>query len=156
VELGETLRGISIMSLAGLIQFSKGYWQLLLILGFAALLFGMNQRINALNTGIGQYQKDNEELSRALNGRDDTINALKGAADADRRATEQQLKIEQQKRAKADDENRTLRKALEDNDCGHQRLPADALNILRGATKTSATGPATDLRIPASGFATAV
>ncbi|VTR18153.1 Uncharacterised protein [Serratia fonticola] len=26
-------------------------------------------------------------------------------------------------------------KALEDNDCGHQRLPADALDILRGATK---------------------
>ncbi|WP_411752423.1 DUF2570 family protein [Serratia sp. (in: enterobacteria)] len=144
------------MSLAGLIQFSKGHWQLLLILGFAALLFGMNQRINALDASLGQYQKDNEELSRALNARDETIDALKGAADADRRATEQQLKIEQQKRAKADDENRMLRKALEDNDCSHQRLPADALNILRGATKTGATGSATDLRIPASGIATAV
>lgn len=144
------------MSLAGLIQFFRGHWPLLMILGFAALLFGMSQRIDALNADIGQYQKDNQELSSALNSRDETLQALKGAADADRRATEQQLKIEQQKRVKADAENRTLRKALEDNDCGHQRLPADALDILRGATKTGATGSAADLRISASGIATAV
>jgi predicted RNase H-like nuclease (RuvC/YqgF family) len=144
------------MSLAGLIQFSKGHWQLLLACLLAALLFSMRQRIEGLNRNIDQYQKDNEALGTALIGRDETITALKGAADADRRATEQQLKIEQQKRVKADAENRTLRKALEDNDCGHQRLPADALDILRGATKTGATGSATDLRIPASGIATAV
>lgn len=144
------------MSLAGLIQFSKGHWQLLLFCLLAALLFGMYQRIGVLNTGIAQYQKDNEELSTALIGRDETIRALKGAADADRRATEQQLKIEQQKRAKADAENSTLRKALEDNDCSNQRLPADALDILRGETKASPTGSAIDLRLPASGIATAM
>lgn len=144
------------MSLAGLIQFSKGHWQLLMILGFAALLFGMSQRIDALNADIGQYRKDNEALGSALIGRDETINALKGAADADRRATEQQLKIEQQKRVKADAENRTLRKALEDNDCGHQRLPADALDILRGTAKTGAASSATDLRVSTSGIATEV
>lgn len=144
------------MSLAGLIQFSKGHWQLLLVCLLAVLLFSMRQRIEDLNRDIDQSQKDNEALGSALIGRDETINALKGAADADRRATEQQLKIEQQKRVKADAENRTLRKALEDNDCGHQRLPADALDILRGATKTGATGSATDLRISASGIATAV
>ncbi|OCJ28238.1 DUF2570 family protein [Serratia sp. 14-2641] len=144
------------MSLAGLIQFSKGHWQLLMILGFAALLFGMSQRIDALNADIGQYQKDNKALGSALIGRDETINALKGAADADRRATEQQLMIEQQKRVKADAENRTLRKALEDNDCGHQRLPADALDILRGTAKTGAASSAVDLRVSTSGIATEV
>jgi predicted RNase H-like nuclease (RuvC/YqgF family) len=144
------------MSLAGLIQFFKSHWQLLLILGFTALLFGVSQRINALNASIGQYQKDNEALNSVLNGRDETINALKGAADADRRATEQQLKIEQQKRVKADAENRMLRKALEDNDCGHQRLPADALDILRGATKANLPSSATDLRVSPSRIATAV
>ena len=144
------------MSLSGLIQFSKGYWQLLLVCLLAALLFGMHQRIGVLNMDIEQYQKDNDALITALSGRDETILALKGAADADRRATEQQLKIEQQKRAKADAENRTLRKALENNDCSHQRLPADALDILRAATKASPGSSKTDLRVPASGIATAV
>lgn len=144
------------MSLAGLIQFSKGHWPLLMILGFAALLFVMSQRIDALNADIGQYQKDNEELGSALNGRDETIQALKGAADADRRATEQQFKIEQQKRVKADAENRTLRKALEANDCSNQRLPADALDILRGEIKASAARYAADLRISTGAITSAM
>lgn len=120
------------MSLAALIKFAKGHWQLLVVLFLVALLFGMSQRIDALNAGIGQYQKDNEELSTALTGRDETINALKGAADADRRATEEQLNIEQQKRAKADAENGKLREALEHSDCSNQRLPDSALDILHG------------------------
>ncbi|CAI1879991.1 DUF2570 family protein [Serratia fonticola] len=119
------------MSLTVLIKFAKGHWQLLVVLFLVALLFGMSRRIDALNADIGQYQKDNEELSSTLNGRDETINALKDAADADRRATEQQLKIEQQKRAKADAENRTLREALEHSDCSNQRLPDSAIGILR-------------------------
>ncbi|MBE0149638.1 DUF2570 family protein [Serratia sp. PL7] len=119
------------MSLAASIKFAKGHWQLLVVLFLVALLFGMNQRIDALNADIGQYQKDNDELSTALTGRDKTINSLKGAADADRRVTEEQLKIEQQKRAKADVENRTLREALEHSDCSNQRLPDSAIDILR-------------------------
>ncbi|MBP1034851.1 DUF2570 family protein [Serratia fonticola] len=119
------------MSLAVLIKFAKGHWQLLVVLLLVALLFGMSQRIDALNADIGQYQKDNEALGSALIGRDETINALKGAADADRRATEQQLMIEQQKRVKADAENRTLRKALEHSDAGNQPLPDDVKRILR-------------------------
>lgn len=144
------------MNLAGIIQFSKGHWQLLLVCLFATLLFGMHQRIGILNTDINRSQQDNEQLSSALIGRDETIQALKGAVDADRRASEQQLKIEQKKREKADAENRTLRKALEDNDCSHQRLPADALDILRGETKASPTGSATDLRISTGGIASAM
>lgn len=144
------------MSLAGLIQFSKGHWPLVLALCFTALLFGMSQRIKALNADISQYKKNNAELSTALTGRDETIIALKGAADADRRATEQQLMIEQQKRAKADAENKTLRKALEDNNCSNQRLPADALDILRGENKASSTRFEADLRIPTSAIASAM
>lgn len=144
------------MNLTGLIQFSKGHWPLLLVCLLAALLFDMRQRINALHTDIDQYQKDNEALSIALIGRDETIQALKGAADADRRATEQQLKIERKTREKADAENRTLRKALEDNDCSNQRLPADALDILRGETKASPTRSAVDLCIPTGAIASAM
>jgi predicted RNase H-like nuclease (RuvC/YqgF family) len=91
----------------------------------------------------GKYttaQKDNKELSDVLERQDETIRALKGAADADRRATEEQLKIEQLKRAKADAENRTLRKALEHSDAGNQPLPDDVKRILRreDAAPTSA------------------
>ncbi|NCG50740.1 DUF2570 family protein [Serratia fonticola] len=139
------------MRLAALIKFAKGNWQLLVVLILVALLFGMRLRIDALNADIGQYQKDNDELSTALTGRDETINALKGAVDADRRATEEQLKIEKQKRAKADAENRTLRDALEHSGCNNQRLPDDALRILRGTTKTSPASSETDLRVPANG-----
>lgn len=123
------------MSISVLIKLVKEHWPLLVALFFIALLFGMGMRIDTLNDDIGQYKKDNEALGAALTGRDETINALKGAADADRRATEEQLRIEQQKRAKADAENRTLRKALESSDCNHQRLPADAIRILRGETQ---------------------
>ncbi|UAN65908.1 DUF2570 family protein [Serratia sp. JSRIV006] len=129
------------MSIPGLIKLAKEHWQLLAALLLLALLFGMSQRIDSLNSDIGQYKRDNEALSTALAGRDETINELKGAADADRHATEEQLKIEQQKRAKADAENRTLRKALEDNDCSHQLLPVDALDILRGKNAIPARAP---------------
>jgi biopolymer transport protein ExbB/TolQ len=73
----------------------------------------------------------NKDLNDAVADRDETISALQGAADADRRATEEQLKIEQQKREKADVENRTLRKALEHSDCSNQRLPDSAIDVLR-------------------------
>ncbi|WP_447869974.1 hypothetical protein [Serratia fonticola] len=129
------------MSLAVLIKFAKGHWQLLVVLLLVALLFGMSQRIDALNVDIGQYQKDNEALGSALIGRDETINALKGAADADRRATEQQLMIEQQKRVKADAENRTLRKALEHSDAGNQPLPDDVKRILRREDTAPTSAP---------------
>ncbi|HHQ6569479.1 TPA: hypothetical protein ACSTJX_004387 [Serratia fonticola] len=127
------------MSLVALIKFAKGHWQLLVVLFLVALLFGMSQRIDVLNADIGQYQKDNDELSTALTGRNETINALKGAVDADRRATEQQLKIEQQKREKADAENRTLREALGHSDAGNQPLPDDVKRILRRETKDPAS-----------------
>ncbi|MEX2990342.1 DUF2570 family protein [Serratia fonticola] len=84
-----------------------------------------------LSDDLGAAQKDNETLADTVKDRDGTITALKDAASADRRATEEQLKIEQQKRAKADAENKTLRKALESSDCDRQRLPDDALRILR-------------------------
>lgn len=129
------------MSLAMLIKFAKGHWQLLVVLFLIALLFGMSQRIDALNTDIGQYQKDNHELSTALTGRDETITALKGSIDADRRATEEQLKIEQQKRAKADAENRTLREALGHSDAGNQPLPDDVKRILRREDTAPASAP---------------
>ncbi|MBC3253521.1 DUF2570 family protein [Serratia fonticola] len=119
------------MSISVLIKLVKEHWPLMVALFFIVLLFGMGMRIDALNSDIGQYKKDNEALSTALAGRDETITALKGSIDADRRATEEQLKIEQQKRAKADAENKTLREALEHSGCNNQRLPDDALRILR-------------------------
>ncbi|MFQ0831238.1 DUF2570 family protein [Serratia fonticola] len=86
---------------------------------------------SSLSDDLSAVRKDNKTLVDTVNDRDGTITALKEFIAADRRATEEQLKLEQQKRAKADAENRTLRKALEDNDCSNQRLPADALDILR-------------------------
>ncbi len=74
----------------------------------------------------------NTELSKGIESRDETISTLKGAADADRRATEEQLRIEQEKRSKADAENRTLRKAMEHSDCSDLRLPDSAIDILHG------------------------
>lgn len=85
----------------------------------------------SLSDDLDQAQKDITALTDAVNDRDGTITALKDAAGADRRATEEQLKLEQQKRAKADAENRTLREALEHSGCNNQRLPDDALRILR-------------------------
>ncbi|HHQ4311114.1 TPA: DUF2570 family protein [Serratia fonticola] len=129
------------MSISVLIKLVKEHWPLLVALFFIALLFGMGMRIDALNADIDQYKKDNKALSTALAGRDETITALKGSIDADRRATEEQLKTEQQKRAKADAENRTLRKALEHSDCSNQRLPDSAIDILRGKSATPASAP---------------
>lgn len=86
---------------------------------------------SSLSDDLNAAQKENKALVAAVESRDGTITALKDASSADRRATEEQLKIEQQKRAKADAENKKLRKALEENGCSDQRLPDDALNILR-------------------------
>ncbi|UAN61554.1 DUF2570 family protein [Serratia sp. JSRIV006] len=85
----------------------------------------------SLSDDLDVVRESNVKLVKAVESRDETINALKGAADSDRRATEAQLKIEQQKRVKADAENRTLREALEHSGCNQQRLPDDALRILR-------------------------
>ncbi|WP_447880544.1 hypothetical protein [Serratia fonticola] len=127
------------MSISVLIKLVKEHWPLMVALFFIVLLFGMGMRIDALNADIGQYKRDNEELSTALAGRDETITALKGSIDADRRATEEQLKTEQQKRAKADAENRTLREALGHSDAGNQPLPDDVKRILRRETNTLAS-----------------
>ncbi|CAI2035839.1 Protein of uncharacterised function (DUF2570) [Serratia fonticola] len=86
---------------------------------------------SVLGGRLDKANKANDVLVVAVGDRDNTIKALKDAAGADRRATEEQLKVEQQKRAKADAENRTLRQALESSDCSNQRLPDDALRILR-------------------------
>lgn len=96
--------------------------------GVSALL---NHRLDNANEANQKLSKANKDLNEAVADRDETIIALKGSIDADRRATEEQLKIEQQKRAKADAENRTLREALEHSGCNNQRLPDDALRILR-------------------------
>ncbi|HBE9082116.1 DUF2570 family protein [Serratia fonticola] len=92
---------------------------------------GLGWYASSLSDDLDQAQKDNKALTETVNDRDGTITALKDAAGADRRATEEQLKLEQQKRAKADAENRTLRDALERSGCNNQRLPDDALRILR-------------------------
>ncbi|WP_337264350.1 MULTISPECIES: DUF2570 family protein [unclassified Serratia (in: enterobacteria)] len=86
---------------------------------------------SSLSDDLDAAQKENKALVGAVKDRDETITGLKDAAGADRRATEEQLKIELQKRAKADAENRTLRKALDGSDCDRQRLPDDVINILR-------------------------
>ncbi len=86
---------------------------------------------SSLSCDLEAAEKDNKALIAMVEGRDKTIGALKDAAGADRRATEEQLKLEQQKRAKADAENRTLRNALESSDCSNQRLPDSTLDILR-------------------------
>ncbi|MFZ1872311.1 MAG: DUF2570 family protein [Chania sp.] len=86
---------------------------------------------SSLSDDLDAAQKENKTLVAAVESRDGTITKLKDTASADRRATEEQLKIEQQKRATADAENKTLRHALASSDCDRQRLPDDALNILR-------------------------
>ncbi|HHQ4312168.1 TPA: DUF2570 family protein [Serratia fonticola] len=95
-----------------------------------AILLGWYSSV--LADRLDKADKANEKLVEAVGDRDDTIKALNDASGADRRATEEQLKIEQQKRAKADAENRTLREALESSDCSNQRLPDSALDILHG------------------------
>jgi len=97
--------------------------------GISAVL---NHRLDNANEANQKLSEANTDLNKALTDRDETITALKGSIDADRRVTEEQLKIEQQKRAKADAENKTLRQALEHSDCSNQRLPDSALDILHG------------------------
>ncbi|WP_024529199.1 DUF2570 domain-containing protein [Serratia fonticola] len=91
----------------------------------------LTYRLNNANEANQALSKANKDLNDAVADRDETITALKGSIDAGRRATEEQLKIEQQKRAKADAENRTLRAALEHSDAGNQPLPDDVKRILR-------------------------
>ncbi|WP_337263060.1 MULTISPECIES: DUF2570 family protein [unclassified Serratia (in: enterobacteria)] len=86
---------------------------------------------SSLSGDLDNARLENKSLVAAVESRDGTIIALKDAASADRRATEEQLKIEQQKRAKADADNEKLRKALENNGCSNQRLPDDVRRILR-------------------------
>ncbi|HEJ9057175.1 TPA: hypothetical protein SML50_001436 [Serratia fonticola] len=99
----------------------------------------LTYRLNNANEANQALSKANKDLNDAVADRDETITALKGSIDADRRATEEQLKIEQQKRAKADAENRTLREALEHSDAGNQPLPDDVKRILRRETSTPAS-----------------
>ncbi|OKP16228.1 DUF2570 domain-containing protein, partial [Serratia fonticola] len=82
----------------------------------------LNHRLDSADEANKTLSKANTDLNKAVTDRDETITALKGANDADRRATEEQLRIEQEKRSKADAENRTLREALESSDCSNQRL----------------------------------
>ncbi|WP_025122618.1 MULTISPECIES: DUF2570 domain-containing protein, partial [unclassified Serratia (in: enterobacteria)] len=91
----------------------------------------LTYRLDNANDANQVLSDKNTELNKSVSERDETITALKDAAGADRRATEEQLRIEQQKREKADAENRTLRKALEHSDASNQRLPDSAINILR-------------------------
>ncbi|UAN55359.1 DUF2570 family protein [Serratia sp. JSRIV004] len=100
-------------------------------IGVLLLAIFLGWYASSLSDDLEAAEKDNKALIGMVEGRDETISALKGAADADQRATEQQLLIEQQKRAKADAENRTLREALEHSDCSNQRLPDPAIDILR-------------------------
>ncbi|CAI1520388.1 DUF2570 domain-containing protein [Serratia fonticola] len=102
-----------------------------------AILLGWYSSV--LTDRLDKVDKANEKLVEAVGDRDGTIKALNDAAGADRRATEEQLKIEQQKREKADVENRTLRKALEHSDAGNQPLPDDVKRILRRETKDPAS-----------------
>ncbi len=104
---------------------------LALLAALIAAVISLGWFSSSLSDDLDTAQEANGKLVKAVESRDETIVALKGAADADRRATEEQLKLEQQKRAKADAENRTLRQALESSDCSNQRLPDDALRILR-------------------------
>jgi len=100
------------------------------LIGALLVVICLGWYASLLSDDLVAAQKANKELVTAVGSRDEMITALKDAAGADRKATEEQLKIEQQKRAKADAENRTLRHALESSDCSNQRLPDSALDIL--------------------------
>jgi hypothetical protein len=91
----------------------------------------LTYRLDKANDANQTQSDKNKVFNKVVDERDETITALKGAADADRRATEEQLRIEQQKREKADAENRTLRKVLESSNCSNQHLPDSAIGILR-------------------------
>ncbi len=112
---------------------------LAMLAALIAVVLSLGWYASSLSDDLDTAQEANGKLVKAVESRDETIGALKGAADADRRATEEQLKIEQQKRAKADAENRTLRDVLEHSGCNNQRLPDDALRILRRETSTPAS-----------------
>ncbi|WP_447877528.1 hypothetical protein [Serratia fonticola] len=101
----------------------------------------LTYRLDQADKANQVLSKANKNLNDAVEDRDETIQALKGAVDADRRATEEQLRIEKQKREKADAENRTLRKTLEHSDASNQPLPDDALRILRREDKAPASAP---------------
>ncbi|OKP31349.1 DUF2570 family protein [Serratia fonticola] len=111
------------------------------LIGALIVAICLGRYASTLSDDLSAAQKVNKELAAAVGSRDETITALNDAAGADRRATEEQLKLEQQKRAKADAENRTLRKALESSDCSNQRLPDSAIDILRDTNTTSASAP---------------
>ncbi|OKP27595.1 DUF2570 domain-containing protein [Serratia fonticola] len=91
----------------------------------------LTYRLNNANEANQTLSKANKDLNDAVADRDEMISVLKKVSDAVNRATEEQLKIEQQKRAKADAENGKLRKALEHSDAGNQHLPDDVKRILR-------------------------
>ncbi|HBE9077935.1 DUF2570 family protein [Serratia fonticola] len=111
------------------------------LIGMLLVAICLGWYASTLSDDLGAAQKVNKELVAAVGSRDETIIALNDAAGADRRATEEQLKIEQQKRAKADAENGKLRKVLEHSDCSNQRLPDSAIDILRGTNATPASAP---------------
>ncbi|MGL5389142.1 MAG: hypothetical protein ACRDCA_25380 [Serratia sp. (in: enterobacteria)] len=101
----------------------------------------LTYRLDQADKANQVLSKANKDLNKAVVERDETISALKDSIAADRRATEEQLKIEQQKREKADVENRTLRKVLERSDAGNQPLPDDVKRILRREDTTPASAP---------------
>ncbi|HBE9178715.1 TPA: hypothetical protein KNH08_001581 [Serratia fonticola] len=101
----------------------------------------LTYRLNNANEANHKLSKANKDLTDAVADRDETIIALKRSIDADRRATEEQLLIEQEKRSKADAENRTLRDALAHSDAGNQPLPDDVKRILRREDKAPASAP---------------
>ncbi|MFN3069929.1 hypothetical protein ACKWMY_17670 [Serratia sp. J2] len=104
---------------------------LLVAIALGGITAVQTHRLDNANDANKTLSDANEKLNTAVADRDETITELKGSIGADRRATEEQLKIEQQKRAKADAENRKLRDALESSDCGNQPLPDDVIDILR-------------------------
>lgn len=104
-----------------------------------AVVLSLGWYASSLSDDLDTAQENKKELEKAVESRDETITALKGSIDADRRATEEQLKLEQQKRAKADAENKKLRKALDSSDCSNQRLPDSAIDILRGKNAAPAS-----------------
>ncbi|WP_447874648.1 hypothetical protein [Serratia fonticola] len=113
----------------------------MLVICLGAVSAVLNHRLDNANEANQKLSKANKDLNKAVADRDETIIALKGSIDADRRATEEQLKIEQQKRAKADAENGKLRKALEHSDAGNQHLPDDVKRILRREDTAPASTP---------------
>lgn len=101
------------------------------LIGVLIVAICLGRYNSVLSDRLDKASKANEDLVADVKSLDETIVALKESIDSDRRTTEEQLRIEQQKREKAVAENRTLREALEYSNCGKQRLPDSALRILR-------------------------